>query len=301
MLLSMTGFGEAKTHEDGVTLISEIKTVNNRFLKTTIRLPEPYVPLESRVESLVHQYVDRGSVLLSVKMIQDTVESSYSFDFVVLRNYLRQINLFRAEQEALSQAVPGIPSFGELLRLPGMIQEKVVERDSDFLEKSWQHLSGNLSMAFEKLQAMRKVEGASMLKDLQANCSALLEMIGRVEAIAPTVIDGYRARLTETVGRIMNEKNLPFTSADLVREIALFVDKCDISEETVRFRSHLQQFDSTMSGQSHCGKKLDFLVQEMFREVNTIGSKANCSQITNEVVEMKSMIERIREMIQNIE
>ncbi|MDD3587357.1 MAG: DUF1732 domain-containing protein, partial [Thermoguttaceae bacterium] len=173
--------------------------------------------------------------------------------------------------------------------------------DIDFLEKSWEYLSANLSKALEKLQDMRKVEGQSMQKDLLANCAGLKERIDRIEAIAPTVVNSYRAHLTETVGRVMSEKNLPFTPADIVREVALFVDRVDISEEIVRFRSHLNQFDSTMSCQERCGKKLDFLVQEMFREVNTIGSKANCTQITNEVVEMKSTIERIREMIQNVE
>ena len=148
---------------------------------------------------------------------------------------------------------------------------------------------------------MREVEGASTQKYLAQNISELRTMIEEVKRIAPTVVENYRAKLTERVTKALEETSVDLDPSALIREVAIFTDRVDISEEIARFISHLSQFSNTMECEKVCGKKLDFLTQEMFRETNTIGSKANSQDVLRLVVEMKSVIERIREMVQNVE
>jgi uncharacterized protein (TIGR00255 family) len=168
----------------------------------------------------------------------------------------------------------------------------------------WPILEEAVSLAINELQTMRRKEGESMVTDLRENCRQLGEWIAQIEQFVPRVAEQYRAKLHERIGRVMAEQNLTLEPADLIREVALFADRSDISEEIVRFRSHLTQFNGVIeesTPKDGCGRRLDFLTQEMFREVNTIGSKANDSDITKVVVELKTVIERIREMVQNIE
>jgi uncharacterized protein (TIGR00255 family) len=148
---------------------------------------------------------------------------------------------------------------------------------------------------------MREAEGESMKRDLTENLNELRRLIGEVEALAPAVVENYRRRLTERVAKILADEGATLEPSDLIREIAVYTDRVDISEEIVRFYSHLKQFEETMETEATCGKKLDFITQEMFRETNTIGSKANSPDVLARVVEMKSGIERIREMVQNVE
>jgi len=189
-----------------------------------------------------------------------------------------------------------------LLTLPGVIKETI--HSDDKTSSVWPVLETAVKQAIDELQTMRRKEGDSMTTDLCENSRQLLELVNQIEQYVPRVAEQYRAKLNERVGRVMAEQNLTLDPADLVREVALFVDRSDISEEIVRFRSHLNQFDSVIADadpKDGCGRRLDFLVQEMFREVNTIGSKANDPEITKVVVELKTVIERIREMVQNIE
>jgi uncharacterized protein (TIGR00255 family) len=145
------------------------------------------------------------------------------------------------------------------------------------------------------------MEGRSMAADISANLETLRQLVRNVEILAPNVAPQYRQRLLERIGKIMEEQNQTLNETDIIREVALFADRVDISEETVRFRSHLEQFESAIASPESCGRKLDFLTQELFRETNTMGSKANDAQITKNAVEMKTVIERIREMVQNVE
>ncbi|MBN2217028.1 MAG: DUF1732 domain-containing protein, partial [Pirellulales bacterium] len=151
------------------------------------------------------------------------------------------------------------------------------------------------------LDAMRTEEGRAMAADLRANCENACQSLDRVQARAPLVADGYRARLQERLQRILAEYELTLNPGDLIKEIGLYAERSDISEEIVRLRSHFEQFEQIMQSPERAGRKLEFLNQEMFREANTIGSKSNDVEIAREVIEIKASLERIREMIQNIE
>lgn len=297
MISSMTGYGGVSFAENGITVFVEIKTVNNRFLKVSLRTSESYSALESRIEAMVRESLLRGTVNLNLRVTREKSMSDYGINREVLESYVQQLRA-TAEKLGLSSEI----CLSELVALPGVTEEVLPEEDKT--EKVWPVVKQAVQQVLDKLNNMRRCEGESMVIDLTENCMKLSELIQQIEKSAPNVVEQYRLKLTERVERIMTEHQMTVEPTDLIREVAIFADKSDISEEIVRFKSHLNQFEKTLksvpSNEGH-GRKLDFLTQEMFRETNTIGSKANDSNITNHVVQMKTTIERIREMVQNIE
>ncbi len=291
----MTGFGASSLRAEALAVSTEIKTVNNRYLKVSFRVSEGYGLYEPRIESLIREKISRGSVSISVRVVKEYKTGDAQINEPLLLAYFEQI---RSIGQSLGVHAP--PSLEQFLELPGVVLEdrSLSEEHAKIAEEV---ILRSVEKAIEELQKMRQTEGESMRKDLSANLELLKVEIAAVEKLAPTVAKHYRQKLTERVGKVMNEHNLMLDTSDLVREIALFVDKSDISEEIVRFRSHLVQFADVLEKEDCCGRKLDFLTQEMFRETNTIGSKSNDAEITKHVIEMKTIIERIREMLQNVE
>lgn len=290
----MTGFGGASTCRNGYMITSEIKTVNNRYFKAAIKISDGFSSLEPKAESLLRSRIDRGTINLQLKIRRENEVSRFQICDQAFTYFLNKARACRAGFE-------GELSLGNLVdyfRLPGVIEETVSDEDT---EEIWNAAAENLSSAIDALDEMRQREGAEMEKAIRVHCSDLADRIGKIEALVPQVSARYREKLTERMTAVMAEYHLEPAQSDFIREIALFIDKSDISEEIVRFRSHLEQFDAAMKGTAPCGKRLDFLTQEMFREVNTIGSKANFSEITYWVVDMKTIVEKIREMVQNVE
>ncbi|MBQ5790212.1 MAG: YicC family protein [Thermoguttaceae bacterium] len=300
MLASMTGFGAASTCENGFVISTEIKAVNNRFLKTSMRLPDGFAALESKIEERLRTKLARGSVNFSLRLEKDAAENEIGLNFDALKRYLSEAKRFALENPELT-SVDNLGALVDYLRLPGVAQDASRSDKSGLPELLWEAIARNVDAALEQMQAMREAEGESMRRDLTENLAELRRLIGEVEALAPTVVDNYRRRLTERVAKVMADEGATLNPSDLIREIAVYTDRVDISEEIVRFYSHLKQFEETMENEATCGKKLDFITQEMFRETNTIGSKANSPDVLARVVEMKSGIERIREMVQNVE
>lgn len=300
MLASMTGFGAASTCEKGYVISTEIKAVNNRFLKTSMRLPDGFAALESKIEERLRTKLARGSVNFSLRLEKDAAENEIGLNFDALKRYLSEAKRFALENPELT-SVDNLGALVDYLRLPGVAQDASRSDKSGLPELLWEAIARNVDAALEQMQAMREAEGESMRRDLTENLAELRRLIGEVEALAPTVVDNYRRRLTERVAKVMADEGATLNPSDLIREIAVYTDRVDISEEIVRFYSHLKQFEETMENEATCGKKLDFITQEMFRETNTIGSKANSPDVLARVVEMKSGIERIREMVQNVE
>ena len=292
MLLSMTGFGAASRADAEISVTVEIKTVNNRYFKQSLRMTDGFTALEPRIETLIREAIDRGTVNVSLR-IRKKRRAEYRIAESVLQSYCKQLTGF-----GLGQI--DHPTLAALLTLPGVI-ETDTEQSDDELEAVWAVVKQTMNDALENLQAMRKTEGKSMTADLAANSELLQTLVGHVEALASNVAGQYRKRLEERVGKILSEHGMVLNPADLVREVAVYADRCDVSEETVRFRSHLAQFAEALNAKESCGRKLDFLTQELFRETNTVGSKANDAEMTKFVVEMKTVIERIREMVQNVE
>jgi uncharacterized protein (TIGR00255 family) len=300
MLYSMTGFGSAICTEGDVSVSVELKTVNNRFFKLSLKLSDGFNAFEQRIETLIRSVIERGTINAHVRIVGTQENSGYRINTTVLESYVKQLS---EEAMALGQkgyAPHGSLSLDRLVFLPGVISTENETSESE-CEKIWTLLEKNIREALDALQMMRKTEGESMAKDLTANVESLRQFIGNIAELAPRTAPAYRQKLKERIEKAMEEQGLPLGDADFIRELAVYADRCDISEELVRFQSHLEQFTSAMQSQESCGRKLDFLTQELFREVNTIGSKANDADITKHVVEIKTIIERIREMVQNIE
>lgn len=290
MLLSMTGFGEAH-HQDGLRSVAvEVRSINNRHLKISTRIGEGYAALEPEVEAFVRQKIRRGTVQISIRITRARRAEDYKINTAVVESYLAQLN-----------SVPnltGPTALASLLVLPGVVEDNSAAAID--VEAEWPVIRQAIDAALERLGKMREQEGRAMEADLKANCQVIISALDLIEARAPLVGDSYRDRLTERVRKLLGEQGVTVDPADLLREVSIFADRADISEETVRLRSHLEQFAASL-GEESAGRKLEFVVQEMFRETNTIGSKANDVEISRQVIEIKTAIERIREMIQNVE
>lgn len=290
----MTGFGEAHAECDGLTVSVEVRTVNNRYLKLSTRTSEAYASLEPQIESLVRERIRRGTVQVTVRAARAHSADNYRIDADVLTSYRRQLERIGGNGQE-SRPVP----LESLLGLPGVIIENtpsVCEATDD-----WPAIRDTLSSAIDRMDAMRLKEGRAMMADVKANLRSMGTCLAEIQQRAPLVVESYRNRLIERVQKALAEFQVTLDPADLLREVSLFSERSDISEEVVRLRSHLEQFDQLVESPESAGRKLDFLTQEMGRETNTIGAKANDVQIARCVIEIKSAIERIREMIQNVE
>jgi uncharacterized protein (TIGR00255 family) len=294
MLLSMTGFGEARWEQDGWIVAVELRAVNSRYFKLNFRVTEGFAGLEPRMEALLRGRVRRGTVYVQLRLERTTAPESYRINSGVLLRY-------RHELEMLAREWPeGRPANLEaLLLLPGVVEESQTRQVS--LDEIWPVVEAPTIEAAASLNSMREQEGEALLRDLSDLADAIAARLDAIAARAPQVVAEYRQRLQDRVNQALSELNVTVEPADLVREITLFCDRSDISEEIVRMRSHVEQFRSTLTVSESSGRKLEFIVQEMGRETNTIGSKANDVDIAREVVEIKTDLERIREQVQNVE
>lgn len=294
MLLSMTGFGEARRQEDGLAVAVEVRTINSRYLKLSLRTSDGYGVLEPRIEAVIRKQIRRGTILVNVRVDRARSPDDYRINAEVIDRYRRQLEAIGSEWSR-----PQPVSLESLLLLPGAVSEDPngsMDADGD-----WPAIRDTLKTAVDNLHAMRAEEGRAMASDLAANCRVVAASLDAVADRAPRVVEAYRTRLEERIQKILAEFDVTLDPDDLIKEIALFADRSDISEEVVRLRSHLEQFEATMESHESSGRKLDFLTQEMVREGNTIGSKANDVEISRNVIEIKAAVERIREMIQNVE
>ncbi len=292
MLLSMTGFGAAHRHADGVATEVEVRTINNRYFKLSLRMTEGLNALEPSIEATVRETLKRGTIQVNIRVSQDSAHA-FQINAEALGSYRKQLDLLTQEW-GMVQAF----SLDALLPLPGVVEESAGAGDPQEL---WPHVEATLRDALEQAQEMREREGAAMARDLESNIAEIRKHLGEIEARAPQVLQDYRQRITDRVNQHLAGMDAKLTEADLAREIAIFSDRSDIGEEVVRLRSHLEQFERATGLPEAAGRKLDFITQEMFRETNTIGSKANDAEIAISVVEIKGAIERIREMVQNVE
>jgi len=297
VLQSMTGFGEARIQQDSLSVTVEVRAINNRFFKLAVRATEGYAALESLVETEVRRSIHRGTVQVNLRVDRRIAAEDYRINVEVLDRYRRQLaELLHRDGRSAEQEMPRIEA---LLPLPGVVDDAAdaaVDAVAD-----WPVIRRALLAAMEKLSHMRAEEGRAMAEDLSANCQAVAESLDRIERRAPLVVEDYRNRLFDRLQRTLAELDVTLEPAAVIREVGLFADRSDISEEIVRLRSHLDQFRASMQLAESSGRKLDFLPQEMFRETNTIGSKAYDVEIAQCVIEIKTAIERIREMVQNIE
>jgi len=294
LLRSMTGYGEAHGQNDAMAVAVEVRAINGRHFKLNIRSNENHSSLEQQIEAVVRQRIKRGTIHVQLRADRAAGADDFVINGEVLDSYRRQL-----EKLCTTWHTPDPVRVDSLLALPGVVQDRHNQRQD--VSADWPLVKETLDKALEGLDRMRCDEGTAMAADLQKNCQIIAAELDQIEQRAPLVIENYRTRLTERVERALGELNVKVEPADLVREISLFIERSDISEEVVRLRSHLVQFDEITSLPESSGKKLDFLTQEMGREANTIGSKSNDVEISHHVIETKTAIERIREQVQNIE
>jgi uncharacterized protein (TIGR00255 family) len=294
VLLSMTGFGDARAQSERLTIAAEVRSVNNRYLKINTRCPEAYAALEGDIEKLVRRAISRGTISVTLRVERHGGDHQYLLNRDVLQQYWRQLS-----QVAETMHLPAPSNLSTLLELPGV----VIERDDHLANphEEWPQIRKILEQALARLGEFRAAEGQSLEADLRANAALIREQLDRVAALAPQVVVLFRDRVLERVRELLQATDVSVSPADLIREVSIFSERCDINEEITRLRSHLDQFDAFLREPVSLGRKLEFLSQEMFREVNTIGSKANNVEIAHAVVDMKASIEKMREVLQNVE
>ena len=294
MLISMTGFGEARKQTSDMSIAVEVRTINSRHFKLSYRASDGYAALEPEVEAATREVIRRGTIQLNLRVDRSSVADDYRINTDVLDNYRRQLEQYAAGNKLKVSLDPQA-----FLTLPGVIIEK--SRSADDPHEDWPTIEPVVKEALAAMSKMRAEEGVALAADLAHNGRQILEHLDAITRRSPEVTLSYQTRLTTRVQQALSELNVTVEPADLLRELALFADRSDISEELVRLRSHLQQYEAALMLPESSGRKLEFITQEMGREINTIGSKANDAEISHLVVEIKTALERIREQIQNVE
>ena len=293
MIVSMTGFGDASSEREGVHYAVEIRSLNNRYFKSTIKLPDNVSGLEPEIETILREHLGRGSITFILKMRLDSAEAAYHINTQALKSYLEQL-----------QQVKGIDrlvqiDLASLVQLPGVCQEP--RDESDEITRHGDAIRELTSKAITKLNSMRSREGKSLFDELMRHVQVIAANLEEIAKRAPMVIEDYHKRLTQRVSQLMSKAELKVNEVDLIKEVAVFAERADIAEEIQRLSHHLKAFEDACRKDDHAGRKLDFITQEMLREANTIASKANVAPIARHIVEIKGAIDRLKEQVQNVE
>lgn len=293
MIRSMTGYGAAETDRDGVNYRLEIRSLNNRYLKTTIKLPDFVQLFEADLERMLRERLHRGSVTY-VLYVRDTSEATLpELNVPLIRHYVQQFRQVAGDGVAVSMDLAAV------LAVPGACVPTTLDDETRLRHKSV--IEELTHAALDRLIEMRMVEGQALQADLVGHCESMRQQVAGIRQRCPYIIDDYARRLQDRVNVLLANAKLELDRDALAREVALFADRSDVSEELTRLESHLNQFVSVCESAEYSGRKLDFLAQEMLREANTIGSKANDTEVSHAVVTLKSAIDRIKEQVQNIE
>ena len=294
MINSMTGYGQAQGEIDGTSYTVEVKSVNNRYFKTIIKLPELFAFLEEDIERLLRKNLSRGTVNYALRLRDISANVLFDIDETALQAIVEKLN-----RTGDAAGLKGAIDIGNLLSLPGIVRPAIP--DEEMTRKTRESVLGISQQAVDKLKQMRAAEGKFLEEDLKGHCRAIEKDLKSIGARSETVIKEYAKKLRQRVDRLLAEAKLKLDEETLSREVAIFADRSDISEEIARMDSHLQQFVQSCQLNEQAGRRLDFISQEMLREANTIASKASDCDITRCVVDMKCWIERIKEQVQNVE
>lgn len=292
MLKSMTGYGRVKVENDLREITVELRSVNHRYLDLNIKVPRIYGYLEDMVSKQAQAAIARGKVDIYVSVrAKEGADIRVTPNMAVIQGYVEAV---RRVSETYD--IPGDMTAMSLLRLPDAMEQSKEEADAEQLKAE---VSAVLAQALEEYNAMRQREGARLVEDVALRVGLIAQAVDFVERRSPDCVEEYRTRIAARMTEILDGTEL--AQQRILQEAALYADKINVTEEIVRLRSHLSQLETMLKSPVAIGRKLDFLVQEMNRETNTIGSKANDFQIAKTVVDMKAEIEKIREQIQNLE
>lgn len=292
MIYSMTGYGRAIEMRSGREITVEVRSVNNRYLDCTVKMPRAFAFAEDAIKKRVKESVTRGKVDVGITVRADRAEDlQISLNCPVVEGYLHAM-----QQIAQDYHVTDDISVTALTRLPDVFTVEKAQTDEEQLLAD---LLAVTDRALEAYNHMRQVEGAALAQDLRSRADTILQLVQRVEARSPITVAEYRARLEAKMKEVLASTTID--ESRILTEAAIFADKIAVDEETVRLRSHLAQLETMLDDGGAIGRKLDFLMQEMNREANTIGSKGNDLEQARTVVEIKAELEKIREQMQNIE
>ncbi len=294
MLNSMTGYGEMVGEFDGISYAVEIKAVNNRYLKTIIKLPEGTAFLEDDIDKELRRHLSRGTINYVLRVKSVSANALFEVDEASLRSLVMKLKEISA-----SVGVQGTIDLASLLELPGIVQPVVPDEEQCLRIKEF--VLGLTATALEKLTHMREAEGRFLEADLKKHCDAIQAELETIRRSSDSVTHDYARKLRKRVDELLAEAKLKLDEQTLAREVAILADRSDISEEITRLDAHLQQFAQICHTDGQAGRRLDFLSQEMLREANTVASKAGDAQIARSVVDIKCLIERLKEQIQNVE
>ena len=294
MVKSMTGYGRGEQSFDGVQIVVELRSVNNRYLDCTVKMPRAYIFAEEAMKAKVQAGVARGKVDVFVTITRSggddmvvTVNETLAKSYVEAIQKLHELGLGRARREYYPT---------DLARFPDVL---TVEKREEDLDEMKERLLTVLELAIDDFNSMRAREGERLAEDILGRADAIEGLLGQVEVRSPQTVNDYRTRLEAKMREVL--QNTQIDEGRLLTEAAIFADKVAVDEETVRLHSHLGQLRELLSAGGAVGRKLDFLIQEFNREANTIGSKCNDLEITRHVVDIKAEIEKIREQVQNLE
>ena len=294
MPISMTGFGRAEYKTERYSFTAEAKTINHRYFDLSIKLPRRLSFLEDRIRKYIKGEIQRGKMELFIKMDAEksseetvTLDKNLAFDYI---NILKSLNEMLGSQQEIKAI--------DVARFQDVIKTSDQQQDEEELENT---LMEAVKSCIEQLKNMKKTEGAELAKDIVERTQILEDNITVIERLSENVESEYRAKIKNKLEDILKESGYEPDPQRIIQEAAIYADKNSITEEIVRFKAHIMQLRDTLHGSSAIGRKLDFLLQEMNREINTIGSKASSIEITTIVVDLKSEMEKIREQIQNIE
>ena len=294
MIRSMTGFGVAKAELDGVQVAVEVRSVNNRHLKTSLRVPEGFASLEPDIDSVVSKRLVRGSVMITLRISNAAAKISARIDGDRLKNYIRQL------EETLGPDATAKVGTGDLLTLPGVVVE---DGGADFLEQIRPVAVRLAKEACERVMVMRTQEGEALRALLEGFSITIRQRLDAVGRRAPEIIAQYQVRLRQRIDALLKDIGLASEPQMVLREVAFFAERADIAEELARLCGHLDQFDALLDPAlpDPVGRTMDFVAQEMLREANTIASKSGDVEVSRLVVDMKTAIDRIKEQVQNAE
>jgi uncharacterized protein (TIGR00255 family) len=290
---SMTGFGRGMVAENDFAVNVELKTVNNRFLDVALRLSGELQSLESNIKRIIGNRLSRGRVEINLNF-ERTNEITYELNRPMIAGYISAMKLMQNEFN-----LSGEPDLNVIARLPNALLPKKEELDENFVNG----VEKAINLALDELEKMRQNEGDILQKELEFRLNEISKRLPTIENEADSVSEEYRQRLTKRIGELLAKSNsqIEIDQARLAQEVAFLSDRCDISEEIQRLKSHIEQFTAIMNDEKDVGKRLDFLTQEFNREANTIASKTNNLIIKENALAIKSEIEKIREQVQNAE
>lgn len=294
MVYSMTGFGRGEFSNEAFDVTLEIKSVNNRYCDIIIKMPKKLNVFEDRIKNRIKSKLSRGRIDVYINL----EEKAYD-NYEVLPNYEildKYVNVYKEIQKRYE--IKDDLTLSLLTRVQDGIDVSYMERGE---EEYWGAIEPALDMALSRIEQMRAQEGLQLKNDIHSKVISIKAALGEIEVSAPRIVENYRIKTRERIASLLEELNAEIDEIRLANEIAIYADKTNINEEIVRIHSHLDQIETILSADEPVGRKLDFLVQELNREINTIGSKSPDIDISNLVIGLKSDIEQIREQIQNIE